>query len=50
MDFNKTENELVLILKSLSKVNYSLRIHIEKELEKYEPLLIENNNRFVISN
>ena len=31
MDFNKNESELVLILKSLSKTNYSLRIHIEND-------------------
>ena len=48
MNFNKNEEELVLILKSLNTNNINLKLHIEKELEKYEPLLIENNNRFVI--
>ena len=50
MNFNKNEEELVLILKSLNTNNINLKLHIEKELEKYgldiEKSSIKNRIKF----
>lgn len=50
METKNSEQELSLTLKSLSNSTnlLSLRLHIEKKLEQFEPLLIENKDRFVL--